>query len=411
MTKLTSLILVAGLGGVAHANAFLLNEFDAKAVGRANASAATDVDPSSIYYNVGGLSAEEGTSVQIGASLIDPNASFTPTGGTKTDSTTSAQAVPGFFFSTRVHPMVAVGFGFYTPFGLALSWPASSPQADVVRNIQLHTFFLTPAVGVNLGSFLPGLTVGGGLDLVPATVELTQDIFFGSETGSAHLGANAFGVGGRLGVMYRPSMAPRLSLGVMWRSKITEDFSGTGNFNAPAEFRPQLPPDGDISTSINLPQSVTGGAAYRPVDDLEIEANVVWTAWSTFKQLAIKTPSPTGMGTATITVPENYSDTTSLRLGVQYAFPHLGLTVRGGYIYDPTPIPATTLTAQLPDVNRNDLTVGGSYALGKYTVHGGLLWVLPTSRETATQLYMPVNKGSFDVSAFVASVTLQARFE
>ena len=407
--QLVPALLLAGAS--AHANGFLLNEFDAKAVGRGNASAATDIDPSSIYYNIGGLAGSEGTNAMLGASLIQPLASFTDTSGTKTESNTGAQFVPGVFVSSRVTDLVAVGVGFYTPFGLAISWPDSSPQNDVVKEEALHTFFITPSAGVNLGAFLPGLTAGAGIDLVPATVELSQSIYFGSDTGNAHLGGTAFGVGGRVGAMYRPASLPQLSVGAMWRSDVKLDFSGTGDFDAPAVYRPQLPPDGDIKTSLTLPQSVTGGAAYRPMEGLEIEANVIWTNWAKFKQLDIQVPSTTGMGTMTITGVRNYSNTTSLRVGAEYQLPTFGTAVRVGYIYDPTPIPPEHLTAELPDVDRNDVTLGASKAFGNYAIHAGLLWVLPSSRKTADTLYMPQYKGTYDVSAFVAAVTLSAKLK
>lgn len=404
-----SIAVVGGLSGAAHANGFLLNEFDARAVGRGNASAATDTDASSIYYNVGGLAAAEGTQVTIGGSLIAPIASFTDANGVKTDSTTSPQFVPGIFVSSRVHDLVAVGIGFYTPFGLAVSWPASSPQADIVREEALHTFFITPSVGVNLGSYVPGLTVGGGIDIVPATVELQQDIFFGSDRGSAHLAATAVGIGGRLGVMYRPNSLRQLSLGAMWRSDVTESFSGNGHFDAPAQYRGQLPQDGPVTTSITLPQSITGGVGFRPRDGLELEANVVWTNWSKFKSLDINVPMPTGTGSMTISQPQGYTNTFSVRIGGEYVMPDLHLALRAGYIYDPTPIPAGYLNAQLPDKDRNDVCIGASYWLGKYVLHGGLLWVLPGSRETGTTAYMPEYKGSFDVQAIVASVSLSTQ--
>lgn len=409
--KKLSLVFLAGLGGAAHANGFLLNEFDAKAVGRGNASSATDVDPSSIYYNIGGLAVGEGTNFQLTGSLIQPNGSYTDTSGAKTDSNTPTQAVPGMFVSSRIHPMVAVGIGLSTPFGLAISWPSTSPQADVIREQALHTFFITPSVGLNLGSVVPGLSVGAGLDLVPATVELKQDVYFGADRGSAHLGGTAFGVGGRVGVMYRPADEPRLSLGAMYRTQVKENFSGTGDFDAPAQYRSALPPDGNIKTSITLPQQATAGAAFRFMPDLEVEANVIWTNWSQFKTLNIDVPASMGTGTMTISNPENYQDTTSFRVGAEYRLPNLGAAVRAGYIYDPTPIPTTNLTAQLPDIDRHDLTVGGSKSFGNYAVHLGLLWVLPGSRKTSDAANMPVYKGTYDVSAFVASVTLSGHFD
>ncbi|MEO8842461.1 MAG: outer membrane protein transport protein [Kofleriaceae bacterium] len=407
--KKLCLVFVAGLATTASANGFLLNEFDARAVGRGNASSATDSDPSSIYYNIGGLSIAEGTHVMVGGSLVAPFVSFNQADGNKIDSNTSPQVIPSFFASTRLSKLISVGLGFYTPFGLAMSWPDNSPTNDILHSQTLRTYFFTPSIGFNLGQYVPGLTLGAGVDIVPATVELQQDVFFGTDRGTAHLSGTATGFGGRVGAMFRPAALPAMSIGVMWRSNVKENFTGTGNFDAPAPYRGQLPPDGDISTSITLPQQLTAGVAYKPMPQLEVEANVIWTNWSQFKTLAIQVPSSAG-GTMTITTDEEYEDTVSARLGVEYTLPDVGVGLRAGYIYDPTPIRPQYLTVQLPDVDRNVVTVGASKAFGNYDVHLGLLYVLPASRKTADDVDMPVYKGTFDVSAFVASVTLAGRF-
>ena len=86
--------------------------------------------------------------------------------------------------------------------------------------------------------------------------------------------------------------------------------------------------------------------------------------------------------------------------------PALGAAFRAGFIYDPTPVPAEHLTAELPDINRFDVTVGATKTWGSYGAHLGLLWVLPGSRDTASTQYQPEYKGTYDVSAFVATVTL-----
>ena len=104
MKKLAYAVVLAGAS--AHANGFLLNEFDAKAVGRGNASNATDTDPSSIYYNVGGLAAADGTNAMLGGALILPMVSYTDPSGAKTDSNTGPQGVPGVFVSSRVSERV-----------------------------------------------------------------------------------------------------------------------------------------------------------------------------------------------------------------------------------------------------------------------------------------------------------------
>ena len=412
MNKLTSILLIAASGSVAHANGFLLNEFDAKATGRGDATAATDTDASSIYYNIGGLAAGEGTQVQVGGSLITPIASFTDIAGTKIDSNTGTQFIPGIFGSTHVTDMIAVGVGFYTPFGLAVQWPSTAETAASASYIKLASYFITPSVGLNLGSIVPGLTVGGGFDIVPATIELKQTVFFGSDPpGTAHLGGTATGIGGRLGVMYRPQSLPRLSVGAMWRSTVHETFSGTGDFESSPEYRGMLPGNGNVTTStVPLPQTVTGAVAYRPIDALELEGDVVWTNWSQFKTLTINVPTPDNTGTMPINQPENYNNTFSARIGGEYDLNWLGAAVRAGFIYDPTPIPSTTLSPQLPDIDRYDVTVGASKSVGQYTAALGLLWVLPNSNKTSSAMYQPDLKGTYDVQAFVATVTVSGKF-
>ena len=407
--KKLSIVLLAGLGGTAQANAFLLNEFDARAVGRGNATTATETNASAIFYNIGGLAVYDGTQATVGGSVIQPSGSFTDTAGLKTSTTTSGQAVPGVFGSTRLNDLVAVGVGFYTPFGLAVRWPEGTEPATVSQFVSLHTFFITPSVGVNLGSYVPGLTVGGGIDLVPATIELRRDVPFGTVLGSTHLGGNAFGFGGRIGAMYRPAWLKELSLGLMWRSEVKEDFTGNADFDAPAPFRALLPPDGNATTSISLPQSIHAGAAYRPFENLELEADVIWTQWSEFHQLDIQVPTPAN-GTMTIPLPQNYQNETTVRIGIEWGVPTIRSAFRVGYIYDPTPIPPTTLTPLLPDITRNDLTIGGSYSLLDYTAHVGLLWVLPHNRTTSDTPNMPEVKGTYDVSAFVLSLSFSGKF-
>jgi long-chain fatty acid transport protein len=420
MTK--SLFILMGLGGVASANAFYLAEHDAKETGRGDTGAATDTDPSAIAFNPGGMAVGEGTHFSLGAALISPQASFTPdpqynTG--KYDSTTSSAILPNLFVTHKINDLIAVGGGFHAPFGLAIDWPSNSLTADNSQSSSIRSYYLTAAVGVDLDKILPGLSAGAGLDIVPATVELNQAIYFGADhtcvqgsagtnCGSAHLGATATGFGGRVGVMWRPKLFPKISLGAAYFSQVKLDFSGTGDFDAPAPFRSQLPPDGDVSTSVTLPQRFVGGVAYRPTDKIEVEANVSWVNWAKFNELDIKLPN--GMDQVQ---QESYHNTTTLRLGAEYTMPALRLALRVGYIYDPTPIDDKHLFSQLPDVDRNDLTAGASYSLGDYDFHVGLLWVLPTSRKTANDPMdpnAPQYKGTYDVSAFVASAQFTGKF-
>jgi long-chain fatty acid transport protein len=132
---------------------------------------------------------------------------------------------------------------------------------------------------------------------------------------------------------------------------------------------------------------------------------VVWQGWSTFETIDITLPDGSHQ-----VAPQNYEDTFTFRVGAEYKLPEQHAAIRAGYIYDPTPIPSTTISARLPDANRNDITLGGSYSFGNYDISLGLLAVLPSKQETSDQLYMPVYKGEYKVSAFVASLGFIGKF-
>lgn len=406
MKNVKHILFAAALGSpsIASANAFNINEHDARVTGRGDAAAASDTSPSAMVFNPGGIPIADGTNYQLGGSLIFANGAYTLEGTNDKVSTDSPPAlVPSVYITTRINDLIAVGVGMHFPFGLAISWPDQHPQSDVIQDQALRTYFITPVVGFNLDKQVPGLSIGGGPDLVPATVELHQALIFGDTRGTAVLGGDAFGVGGRVGVMYRPPMAKQLKVGAMWRSSVKLDFSGKGDFDIADPYRAQLPPDGDISTSITLPQSVSGGVAYDPIPNLEVELNAVWMDWSKFNELRIELPA----GAETV-APERYHDTWTYRLGAEYGLPQYKAAVRAGFIYDPSPIPPETLTAQLPDINRKNITLGGSkYFEGGYAMHLGVLWVTPGSRETSMTMYMPVYKATYDVQAFVANLSIE----
>jgi long-chain fatty acid transport protein len=406
-TFLVAALAVGATSTAAHANAFYLSEHDAEATGRGFANAASDDEPSSIVYNPGGVALGTGTAISLGGSLVIADASFTPDGGAKYSTTTGPQVLPQLYVTSRLTDLVAVGVGFYAPFGLAIDWPETAPTSDVIEHQSLRTYYISPVVGLNLNKYVPGLSIGGGVDIVPSTVELTQAIYLGADRGSAHLGGTATGIGGRAGIQYRPPQVPMLSVGVMWRSSVKENYTGTGDFDSPPQYRATLPPDGPISTSITMPQSISGGVQVRPTHMFEIEADFSWVDWSSFQQLVLTLPDG-----STQNVQENYQNETTFRLGAEVHLPGDQISVRAGYIYDPTPIQPQYLTVALPDANRNDVTLGATYkACKQLAVAVGLLYVLPTSRSTEqASPYQPEYAGKFDISAFVASLSVRGRF-
>ena len=416
-TALFTALGLAGFTGTAGANAFNVNEHDARVTGRGGATAASNGDASAIVFNPGGIPLVEGTQLLVGGTVYIAQGSYENDNTNKVTTDSPPIPVPNLYVVSRVHPMIAAGIGVHFPFGLSLSYPENHPQTTVTQESNLRTCFISPVVGVNLAKQVPGLSLGGGIDIVPASVVLERGLQFGDTRGTVELAANAIGVGFRTGVMYHPPAVKGLKLGAMYRHKVALDFDGEADFDIADPYRSQLPPDGDASTTITLPAQLAGGIAYSPVENLEVEFNAVFIAWSqTFTKDDARGGDATSLiitlpDGSTTSAPQDYENTVSYRLGVDLKLPEYRANLRAGFIYDPTPIPETTQTAQLPDVDRIVLTVGGSHQISpKLGLHAGLLWVTPRERDSSSDPALPIFHGTYGVEALVLTMSLTAQF-
>ena len=403
-----ALALTTGLSATtAHAGGFLLNDFGASATGRANAVTATVDDGSAIFYNPAGIGRTKSTaSIYVGATGIAPYSDFTSeVSGVTTDAEDGGTVTPHLYAYGTAYKFIKIGVGLTTPFGSSTAWPASSPGREQSRSASLRTFFISPVVGLDLSEFVPGnLYVGGGVDFVPADVELGRDILFGDVVGEALVGADAFGLGGRFGVQYEP--IEQISLGVAYRSKVSLDFEGQGDLDIAAPFRAALPPDGPVSSALVLPQSVLFGIAVRPLPNLEIEFNGQWQDWRDLEELTVNFSD----GSASV-ARYDWNDVLTLRLGAEYKIVEARLTLRAGYAFDPTPYPDTTLGFAPPDADRHNVYLGGNYNFsGGLFLDLGLLYGLPVSSETSEEPLLPQIKGRFGISFVVAALSVGFNF-
>ncbi|HWA74684.1 MAG TPA: outer membrane protein transport protein [Polyangiaceae bacterium] len=396
------------LSARAQASGFHIDEQDARATGRAGAVTASARNASTIYYNPAGIAELEGLELEAGVSRVAPSARFRPSGGGRaTSARDDVFYLPHAYASYRLQPSLAFGVGLNAPFGLSLSWPASSPGRAIVRDISLNTLFIMPTVGVNLSRWARGLSLGVGVDLVPANVSLERDILFGSDVGTVALSATAFGVGGRAGLLYRPRGLRQLSLGLTYRTPVKLSFSGTADFDAPAAYRASLPPDGDARTKVTLPQTLDLGVAFAPVPEWELELDANWLGWSSFDELALQLPAD-----QKIVANRDWRNTIALRVGTEYTY-QKRWSGRLGFIWDQGPVPTKTLDFQLPDVNRVDLTVGAGAAFSK-AVRADIaaLYVLPGKATTSkADPYQPPVKGEYRVHAWVLSLSVGVTFD
>lgn len=404
-TQLTiGLILLAA--STAHASGFILMNHGAHATGRGNAYTANPQDASAIWYNPAGITGLEGYQVYVGGTLIRPQGEFEPADGTDTVSTEDRWVVtPSIYASAKLSDLLSVGLGVNPPYGSGLSWGEESPGRDIIREISLRTWYITPVIGFDFSSLgVQGLSLALGPDIVMASAYLRQDILFGTEVGQAELGGRGMGFSGRVGLQYKPAALPELAIGLMYRHGVPLTLEGNADFDIAPELRSALPPDGDGSVELTIPNQIEVGVAYKVMPELEIEVNGGMHGWSSYDELTVTLPNDT-----TSISRKDWEDTFEARVGFEYS-PGVW-AVRAGYIYDPTPIPNTTIDFTLPDADRNSVTLGGGYELADGLVADASVWfLLPGSLETGTVPGQPREKGTYTISAWTASVSIGYTF-
>ncbi|MBI4617718.1 MAG: outer membrane protein transport protein, partial [Planctomycetes bacterium] len=126
-----------------------------------------------------------------------------------------------------------------------------------------------------------------------------------------------------------------------------------------------------------LPQQVTVGFAYKPVDWFQLSADARWINWSdTFKKLTVKLENSTnpdvnallGGSSTEATFQLNWDDQFVYAVGGEF-YPIDLLALRLGYNFAKTPVPEETVNPQFPALNEHHFTTGFSLRWPRFEVH------------------------------------------
>ena len=145
-------------------------------------------------------------------------------------------------------------------------------------------------------------------------------------------------------------------------------------------------------------------AAYQVMPELTVEADIQYIQWAAYKGLDLKVTTPLG----TITQPDDkkWFDATTLRVGGEYLYDEK-ITLRGGLIYDLTPQPPSQTELTLPDADRIDISLGGSYKINE-NIYVDAAYMLVLSMEKTSKISSP--PGTYNTTAHVISVNVGYAF-
>jgi long-chain fatty acid transport protein len=167
------------------------------------------------------------------------------------------------------------------------------------------------------------------------------------------------------------------------------------------------------STKLNLPATATLGMAYN-WDRLTVEADIDWTFWSSWKRLDIDIQDQ-GALVADINSNRQWEDVAAFRIGAEYRVTD-PLALRVGFVYDPTPVPAETMDAFIPDADRLNYMVGAGYKFGNWTIDGAFMYVDKQDRTVNNQTSGPFPSygggfnGTWTGDAWLAGLDIGYRF-
>lgn len=196
--------------------------------------------------------------------------------------------------------------------GLGVDFPASGATASVVSTKSLFKVSPTLAYAIT-----DKLTVGVAPQLGYQSLALKTPAFALPQVGE-------FGIGASLGAIYH--LTPQLQAGLAYTSKMNvHEYTFNGTVRNTTD---------KYTMKMDVPQTVAGGIAYRPMSGLLLEADIKWIDYSsTMDRVALRNSS----GATTETLAFGWSDQTVYSIAAEYeAFK--GITFRAAYNYGKSPI-------------------------------------------------------------------------
>ncbi|MGN6312292.1 MAG: OmpP1/FadL family transporter [Rhodanobacteraceae bacterium] len=373
----------------AAASGFQIKENSAKALGRAFAGVDTAGDDASVVVNnPAAMSDLSGMVFQADVTAIDVNTRFHgsgtdalgfPLSGGDGGNGGDVTPVPALYFSAPINDAWRVGFAFSAPYGLKTEYDDGWVGRYQALKSKVTSMDLTGSISWQVNS---QIALGASVIAQKTTVDLSNAVDFGAIIAAGQLAAcggaclpsvlpqSADGVarvrgddwswGWTLGAEFKPTTQDRI--GLSYHAKINHTISGNATFQLPPVAQLIFGGTGLFTNSAASGDFATPASAtlsYWHIGNGPVSwgANLGWTQWSSFQQLAISFANPAQPPSVEA---ENWRNTFFGSLGLDYKL-NEQWTLRGGVALDQTPTRDETRTPRIPDGQRRWLAVGVGY--------------------------------------------------
>ncbi len=342
---------------MSNAAGFALIEQSGSGMGNAYAGAAAVAeDASTIYFNPAGMTYVEGTQVVGALHLIRPRGEFNnegsvagqgrPLGGEGGDIGDLA-FVPNFYYKRDISETMKFGLGVGAPFGLKTEYDKNWLGRFQGIKSDLKTVNINPALAFKVND---QLSVGFGINAMWIQAELTSAVNLVAAERTSKVKGDDWGFGYNLGAIYQITEATRL--GLAYRSKVDQHLKGDVKFSVSGGPTP----NGDVNAEVTLPETLSLSSFTKLNDTWDLLADVTWTKWSRFRELAVYRDS----GALLTSTPENWNNTMRYSIALNYKYSDT-LKLRAGLAYDEEAIDDEFRTVRIPGNDRKWLALGAGW--------------------------------------------------
>ena len=378
-------VAVAGalVSPVASASGFQISENTVKAMGRAYAGREAAGDDASVVINNPAAMVDFDTyAVQLDATAINVSTQFhgsgtdaigQPLSGGDGGNGGGVHGVPAISFIAPIAQNWRLGFGINAPFGLQTQYDAGWMGRYQSIKIAVKTIDFTGSVAWAIN---PQFSLGFSVIAQKTTVDLSNAINFGavlagmgvpgflpqSADGALRVRGDNWKWGWQIGAEWKPTAQDTLALD--YKAEINHNIDGQAYFTVPQSVQfvfaqAQLPLFQNTAASGQFATPATASLSYwhKTPGPVSWGAELGWTGWSSFNQLAITFANP---AQPSVDISYKWRNTWFGSVGVDYKLDDQW-TLRGGLAFDQTPTRDFSRDPRVPDGARKWISIGAGY--------------------------------------------------
>lgn len=425
------IVFLVFLSSLAFANGLNLNGLGSKAIAMGGAFVGLADDYSAIFWNPAGIAQFGSNTFGLTVDDVIPSGTYelAPFG-------IDAQTKSKHFLTGLVsyyHPVgenVVVGIGAYTPSGLGAEWDGAdfAPLAagsTYEWSSKVGVVTVSPVLAAKISDqFSIGATfnINYGLFDIKTHAGIVRDPLGNPvitplgvlDMGQQIMEMTGWGIGATFGVLYTSDY---FNIGATLRtpSKITFKGDATiSEFGIIGMVDPRLagvtiPTTSEVEGEVTYPMWLCGGVALKPADGLTLTADAQYTNWSKIEAVEFMFSDTvwqliTGGSDEFVL---RFDDAVQLRFGIEYQLN--GFALRGGYYWDPSPIPDETMNVLVPNYDFNNFSFGVGYSNNGMSIDFVVEYLIAKERTTplTATVGMP---GTYNMKIWAPGVSLSYSF-